>query len=311
MVRELKQETYTIEEAKKNFLIDCSIRNLSERTIQWYDDTLRLVFENIIANTNKKYINEITAKDIKQHIKYCQDKGLKSNTINNRIRALKAFFGFLEREDIIKKNIMKKISKLKFKQQIIKTFSEQQINQLLKQPDKNTFSGLRDYTLILLLLDTGLRISEALNLKIKDINLETGTIFVSRGKGDKERTVPMGSFLRKALVEYMKHISDLELDDYIFITVHDNQLDRHRFGERLKNYGDKAGIENIRVSPHTFRHTFAVNYLRNGGNIYYLQSILGHTTLDMVKKYLQSINDDVINAHSKFSPLDNIKKKRK
>lgn len=305
-MRKLKENnTITINEAKEEFITDCKLRNLSERTVKWYSDTIRLVFKDI----NVKYIDKVTSEDIKTHILEQKKLNKTANTINGRIRALKSFFSYLSGQGICE-NIMSNISTLKEKQQKIIPLSLDKIRKLLSIPDKNTFSGLRDYTIMSLMLDTGLRVSEVTGIRKKDINIETNGIFVT-GKGNKERIVPIGNLLKKEIINYLRQVSDLSDEDYIFITVHDNVLDRHRLYKRIKDCGEKANIKNVRVSPHTFRHTFAINYLKNGGNIYYLQSILGHSTLDMVKKYLQCIDDDVISAHNQFSPLDSIRKKRR
>lgn len=152
-------------------------------------------------------------------------------------------------------------------------------------------------------LDTGLRLSELINLTLNDVNVDDGSILVRHGKGGKPRVVRIGNKAQKALWKYVT----------LYRKGSSNRLFLNRNGEPfnffgvsifLKRLGDKA---KVKVHAHQLRHTFAISFLRAGGDVFSLQYLLGHSTLSMTQRYLQSLNaNDAANAHKKFSPLDNL-----
>ena len=159
----------------------------------------------------------------------------------------------------------------------------------------------------LTLLDTGLRVSELTRLTISDLNLEAEQITVTpygSGLKSKPRTVFIGKLSKSTLWRYLTG-RDLELCDFVFTSKLNRPMDRHSIRKVLCYLGDKAEVQN--VYPHRFRHTFAIQYLRNDGDIYTLQRILGHSSLEMVKRYLAIAKADCETAHRKASPVDNWK----
>jgi site-specific recombinase XerD len=169
--------------------------------------------------------------------------------------------------------------------------------------------GLRNLCLIALLVDYGLRRNEALGLDIDHIHISQGVIKVL-GKGQKERIVPIGLYTKKLLLKYMSlyrptpeyETSRLFLDRYM------KPLTENGVKELLNRIKKKTGI--IRLHPHILRHTFATKYIMNGGDIISLLQILGHSNLDMVKKYSHLASAYLLRAHHKFAPLDNIERKK-
>jgi integrase/recombinase XerD len=170
------------------------------------------------------------------------------------------------------------------------------------------FPGIRNYALITLLYDTGCRISELLDLKVEDIQLDEKILTV-KGKGGKGRVVPFGDRSLIALVKYLNRRTTLfGKDGLVFLTKFGNPLTRRMTNKIIERIGEKAKVENVRLSAHTFRHTFAKNWLMNGGDIFSLQKILGHRTLDMVRNYVNITFKDIQSQHNKFSPGDNLLK---
>ena len=237
-----------------------------------------------------------------------QENGLAGHTINAYLRSLSAFWSWLECESIVEQNPFTQIKIPKAPQKIIPTFSEQQVRALLAQVDTSSPTGFRDYTVILLLLDTMVRVSELTGCRMEDLNLEARSLRVW-GKGAKQRIVPFGRTAQKALWKYttMYHPEPQSpRQDMVFLTADGRPMTKNRIETILKAYGQKAGITGVRVSPHTFRHTGAVEFLRNGGDLFTLQRIMGHSGLQVLRGYVNLNQGDLIRVHALASPLDNL-----
>ncbi len=238
-----------------------------------------------------------------------QQKGLTGHTVNCYLRAIRALWSWLVREEFIEVNPFDKITIPKPPKKVIMPFSEEQIRALLNTIDTKSTVGFRDWTIILTLLDTGIRVSELTDLKLDDINLAQRCLKVC-GKGNKERIVPIGISVQRAIAKYLtKHRPKpvYPLSDNLFLNREGMPLTPNGIESIIERCASKAGIQGVRASPHTFRHTFAITYLRNGGDVFTLQRILGHETLDMVRNYVCLAQYDLQEAHLRCSPVDNLK----
>lgn len=233
-------------------------------------------------------------------------KGVSIAYLNSILRHMKAFYNFLVEENYVERNPFDKIKQLKETGEI-KSLTSDQFKLLLKQPNQRTYAGFRDYVMMYLLLDTGMRIGEAIALTKEDIDFKTNVIELRSAttKNRKTRYVPISQNTNKLLRELINETEEFGTH-YIFTTVYGNQIETTRFRQRLKAYGEEAGIKGVRVSPHTFRHTFAKYYLLNNGDVMTLQKILGHSSIEMVRKYVNMTDKDIFNQHNKFSPMNNI-----
>jgi integrase/recombinase XerD len=241
-----------------------------------------------------------------------QERTLSGNTVNCYLRAIRAFWSWLIREEIILSNPFARVRIPKPPQKVMPTFSESQLQALLGVIHTSTPIGFRDWSIILMLLDTGIRASELVGLTAKNVNLDDGIVKVN-GKGTKERIVPIGARVQRAIWKYLQHHRPQPanpLCDNLFLTRNGEPITVNRLETIIENYGRKAGIEGIRCSPHTFRHTFAISYLRNGGDVFSLQQILGHSSLDVVRVYVNLAETDVKACHRRFSPADNMELRR-
>jgi len=170
-------------------------------------------------------------------------------------------------------------------------------------------TGFRDKAMILVLLDTGLRASELCSLLIGDYEAQTGKVQIRHGvgggaKGKKGRTVYLGKTARKALWRYLVDREDGEDPDApLFLGRYSRPLNRDALRQVIASLGEKASIN--KAYPHRFRHTFAITYLRSGGDLFSLQRLLGHATLEMVQHYARLADIDVEQAHRRASPADN------
>ena len=237
-----------------------------------------------------------------------QESGLSSYTINCYLRSIRAFWSWLISEEIIGANPFTSVRLPKPLRKVIPTFSETQILRLLSSIDIQTPEGYRNYVIILTLFDTGLRVSELAGVKMDDLWLDEGLLKVM-GKGGKERHVPIGAEVQRILWRYINRYRPQPLNpkfNFLFLTKDGKKLTKGRIETVMSNYGRKAGLKGIRVSPHTLRHTAAVTFLRNGGDVFSLQKMLGHSSLEMTRHYCELADVDVKRAHLTASPVDNL-----
>jgi len=177
--------------------------------------------------------------------------------------------------------------------------------------DTSRSAGFRAWTTILILLDTGLRANELVGLTLNEVNLEDGIVKVY-GKGAKERIVPIGARVQRAIWKYFQHHRPEPanpLCNNLFLTKNGEPITVNRLETIIEYHGKKAQVKGCRCSPHSLRHTFVISYLRDGGNVFSLQRILGHSTLDMVRNYIALTQSDLQAAHLPCSPVDNLRLK--
>jgi site-specific recombinase XerD len=234
-----------------------------------------------------------------------QEKGRKPNTVFAYYRVLEAFFNWLVAEDRLATSPMDRVPKPKVPLEQIKPLSEAELSRLLAAPDRSTFVGLRDCMFIALLSDTGLRLSEALGIRIADIDSVQRSISVL-GKGSKPRTVFYGEAVAGMLKTYLKRRAAESPEERLFVNSLGEPLWLSSLGKRLRVYGAQVGIKGKRVSPHTLRHTFAVSWLMGGGDAFSLQRLLGHSTAVMTSRYVTFTSGDLGKLHRSLSPLDRL-----
>jgi len=194
-----------------------------------------------------------------------------------------------------------RIKPLKEPEKIVKTFSDEQLKLLLSWEPKN-FYERRLYALIVLLIDTGIRIDEALTLTKENVLLEDYLLRV-RGKGNKEWYVPISMECRKVLFRFM----NLHPHPLVFATRQGSKIKHCNIFRYFKDHCKRLGITGVRTSFHTLRHGYALNHIREGGDVFSLQRILGHTDLSVTKRYVGLTEGDLKMIHKKVSILGRLK----
>jgi len=261
-----------------------------------------------------EHVRDFIAYLRNEHVKYKKNHcvkqanktvGVTINYVNTVLKSLRPTFSFFVEEGYIDENPFRKVPLLKEERDTVEALTMQQVSRLLKAPDKRTYAGFRDYVLLTLLVDTGMRIGEALNLRFDHINFKSNVIEIPSNiaKNRKTRHVPISNKTSRLLRELRAEVEELHTP-YVFVSCYGNQLDDGRIRSRLRDYGELAGLKGVKLTPHVLRHTFAKYYLLNNGDIMTLQKILGHSTLDMVRRYVQMTERDMKHQHSKFSPLN-------
>ena len=285
------------------FLTYCEAKNLSENTLAYYGYRLATFRRYVEQQDSGLATVEITRRLIRDFVR-SEIEACSASTANHSVTTLRAFFGFLTSDGYLADNPMTGVEKVRQKRALINTFTTEQIEALLASCDKD-FLGVRDNALILMLFDTGLRVSELCGLRLGDISWSDQQVLVL-GKGNRERRVGFEQAARQALAQYVARRGELKTD-VVFVTCFGDPLNRHRAAEIVKKRCEMAGVSGVRCSPHTIRHTFAVSYLRDGGDLFSLQKILGHSSLDMTKRYCELSQTDVIERHRLHSPRDRLK----
>lgn len=301
----------------QGFKLSCQTEGLSPKTTEWYTSFLQRFLSFLEQSELPTRLDRIEKIHIRRFILYLQqeartphtNKPLSGATVQGYVRTLKAFFAWAEREEYTPANLMVKIPVPKAETRVIATFTETQIQNLFTLCLSSKGHSIRNMVILLLLLDCGLRVSELVGIELNDIDLEEGVIKIRKAKGNKERYVPVGSVVQKAVWNYINTSRPGPFSTRVNnLLLNDNGLPLTRNGvqQMLRRYGRKAGIAGVRCSPHTLRHTFARNYLLNGGDIFSLQKILGHSSLASVRMYLNLFTTDIKTQHTRFSPVDNL-----
>jgi len=287
------------------FLLSCQVSGLSPATIRYYQYMIG-AFINFCLQTGITTLQEITTTQVRLFLLKLQQTN-NSISVHDYYRAVKRFFNWLIEEGIAKKSPLQTIKPPKQQVSLVKPFSNQDIHNMLALFSGDSFLELRNRAMILLFLDTGLRLAELANIKIGEIDVKAETIKVM-GKGARQRLVRMGKTTQMALLRYM--LSRKDQHRALWVTEEFKPMTRDGVRITIVTLCHRANIQGAKCGPHTFRHTAAIHYLRNGGSEFTLQIMLGHSTLKMTRRYVSSLGaEDMIKAHQAASPVDNMRLK--
>jgi len=299
----LPGESVSFDVAIATFIRNCQIRNLTKSTIIYYRDVLGML-QRMTGALGVERPVDITHDHIHDCVLAKREEGAVDATVDKYLRGWRAFFNFMLTEGYVTTNPFDRVAKIKSERRIIETFSKPQLKALFDTPNKSSFTGYRDYVLMLTLLDTMIRVSEAEGILIPNINWRERKIKVY-GKGRKERYVPFQKTLERHLKQYIE-IRGLLDHDFLFVNIDNTPMKKRTMQENIADHGLAAVIKGVRVSPHTFRHTGAKMFVMDGGDPLSLQKILGHATLDMVRNYVSLFASDISEKHDKHSPLETL-----
>jgi integrase/recombinase XerD len=231
---------------------------------------------------------------------------LRRASVRGHLKALKAFGAWLATEAYVPGNPLSGLVIPPDDQRLFPVFGDEQLQALLRVTRGSNVRARRLTAIVWLLLDTGMRLSELTSLDLDRLDLEAGTARVG-GKGGKERVVPIGSAALYALRRYLEARGGPDRGP-VLIETGDRPMSNRAVYRAIRELGRRAGINGVRCSPHTFRHTFATRYLTLGGDVLTLQRILGHSprSLDVTRRYVTLVDADLRAAHRRFSPGDHL-----
>jgi site-specific recombinase XerD len=291
-----------MQEAVESFLQRGQARNLSHHTLRYYRVRLDAFTQYLEANRLRVSPEQVTPALVRELLA-AEAERVSALTASHSFISLRALFRFLVREEAVESNPMERVEKVRVPRKVIQTFSYEQIEQMLATCNGRSFNGLRLRAIILTLLDCGLRVSELCGLTVEDVSWDEGTLRVM-GKGSKERVVPFGEATRQTLLAYVARRGELPGQSALFVTCYGDRMNRQEVHRILRDCGKRAGVTGVRCSAHTFRHTCAVMYLRNGGDAFSLQKLLGHSDLAMTRRYCELSQTDALQKHRQCSPGD-------
>jgi integrase/recombinase XerD len=257
------------------------LKNVSPRTIEWHEQSLKWLG-----------IEQPTETDLQEFILRMREAGLKTASVNCRVRSVNAYLRWL--------NSPLRVSKLKEEFFLPSTYSAKQLRAIIRWKPRGFFQR-RLHALMLCLFDTGIREDEAFSLRVSDCNLDDLLMTIT-GKGRKQRIIPFSLELRRVLVKFIIDFR-LRADSFLFGTKMGRKLAARNVLRNIKSLCARLGFTAPKRSCHATRHTFATEYLRRGGSVFHLQKVLGHSTLEMTRRYANLCTADLQAVHERVSLL--------
>jgi integrase/recombinase XerD len=296
--------------AYQDFLEDRQFKNTTKTNIKNYEMLLGKFVDYCIEN---QVVNaeDITYSHVRQYLLKCQEKGDKAGTINTKLLRIRAFLNYLVECEVIKTNPAKKIKPQKDDVKI-EVFSDEQIKQMLnfyrriKQREKS-YVAYRDYMMIVTILGTGIRRGEIINLQWSDVDFVNKTISVF-GKSRRKETIPITEKLSKELAGYQTFCRQYwgDLSDYVYVKRDNTQLTENALMLIFKYLGQKMNFKDIRVSAHTFRHTFCHRLAMSGMSAFAIQKLMRHQSIAVTMRYVAMWGNELREQNNRYNPLNNL-----
>ena len=316
--QELEKNNISLDRLAKHFEACNRVEGKSTRTVEWYSRVLGYFGDYLDEQGHSTELGDLDLEVVRGFVLYlqtrrkwskhpyipCRDGHLAAISVQNYVRGLRAFFSWLYREGYTEENLLAELRPPKAPQKITDVLTDEEVTRIMSCLDSDTASGSRDLAMVITLLDCGLRLSEFTSLHLADTHIDQACLKVM-GKGAKERIVPIGRVAQKALQRYVFHFRPepfFEDQDYLFLTLDGKPMSANAVKLIFARLAQRSGVKRLHV--HLCRHTFATNYLVNGGNVFFLQQILGHSSLEMVRRYVTIASEQVAIQHGRFSPMD-------
>ena len=289
----------------------------SPKTVSWYSSNLKCFHQYLRSRHLPDSIGKIDTRLLREYLIYlrkrdsyeghpytpAQHQPLSAATIHGHVRTLRAFFSWLVREELVQVNPAIGIKPPRTARKVITTLSDQEIRSIMNILNTRVACDGRNQTILMMLIDTGLRIGELIGLKLEDVHIDDGLLKVL-GKGSKERIVPIGSNAQRALQRYLFRYRPQPAHGGItsvFLSARGKPLTENGVKLMFTRLARRSGV--TRLHAHLCRHTFATRFLMNGGDVFTLQQILGHSSLEMVRQYVNLASNHVALQHQRFSPM--------
>lgn len=298
--------------AIQDFLDDREFKNLSSTTISSYKDILGQ-FQRYCTDNEIMNVQDITQNTVKKFLLTCQKIGNNATTTNSKLQRIKAFLNYMIEIEVIEKNPAKKLQRAK-EDIKIDVFTDYHIKQMLnyyrriKQREK-AFYAYRDYSIIVVLLGTGLRLSELCSLKWTDIDFQNQSLSVF-GKNRKRETIPITEKVTSELATYKvyceQYFGESNKNDYIFTNRYNKQLTPNAVKNVFKRLASIMNFKDVRLSCHTFRHTFCQKCIQSGMSTFAVQRLMRHSSIAVTERYAAMWGNDLKEQNDKYNPLNTL-----
>lgn len=277
------------------------VKKYSDKTILSYSDDL-IEYNEFLGNNFINILN-IDLNTTKEYLKYLYDRKINKNSISRKLSSIRSFYNYLLKEQIITNNYFNNIPNPKKELYLPKYLKDEELDKIFSVCNMNNSINERDTLIIELLYATGIRVSELVNIKIKDINRGEKSIKVL-GKGDKERIVLYNNHTEKALDTYLNdgyHSFNKQNNGYLILNKNGGKLSERYVRVIINNLVRKAGLD-IKISPHTIRHTFATDMLEEGADLMTVKELLGHESLNTTSIYTHVTNEQIKKTYNMAHP---------
>lgn len=266
-----------------------------------------VAFELFLKERGNDNMEQITNSDVVGYLLQLKNFGKSKSTVNRKLASIRAYYNFLQKERIIVDNPTNDIKSPKIERKELEYLTIEEVDKLLSMPD-NTIKGIRDKALLEVLYATGIRVTEIVETKLKDINVRMGFITCNSDHG-KARIVPMGGFAKKALENYIFNSRDTLMKGKecnnpnmtLFVNYMGEPFTRQGLWKILKSYGKAAGLEH-KITPQILRNSFAVHMIQNGADLKSLQELLGHEDISATQIYLSVTKNRIKDVYDKTHP---------
>ena len=291
------------------YLAALKVAGRSPRTIEWYGDLLQEFVAFVERDGDRATLADLASAQVRRWLLALQGRHVRPlapSSLAGRVRTVRAFGTWATAEFDLSANPVRGVPVPRVPDVLIPSLREADLRELLRAVDEGSAQPERDRAIVLLLLDTGIRLSEAAGLRVRDVDLVEGRCRVL-GKGDRERNVPIGRKTRQALRRTLATRRQVGADQALFVGPDGRPLAAHAIQQLFRRLSGRVNLS-VRCSPHVLRHTFARSFLQNGGDVFSLQRILGHSpsSLQVTRRYVDLLDDDLRAVHRNASPVDRL-----
>lgn len=273
---------------------------MAANSIEAYQQDL-VQYRQFLEKKKIKDLSRVKRDEIVQFLLREKDRGLQTSSLARRLVSIKLFHRFLVREGRLRQDITAVLESPRIWKKLPQFMTRPEMEKILRVPEPRGEEGIRGRALLEIFYATGMRVSEAANLRTEDVNLESAFL-KCRGKGGKERIVPLGQMAIDSLRLYFSKVRGrLPASEFVFVGPKGKALTRQRIWQLIRKYARLAGIQK-KISPHTFRHSFATHLLEGGADLRIVQELLGHSDISTTQIYTHVSRDHLKSVHARFHP---------
>ncbi len=297
-------ETCLLDDAARAFEVFCWSKGLSPRTVSTYAAAIRKLTDFLPCEPGADQVVP-NRTEVREFVVHLSSSGLSRASVGIHVRSIKVFLSFLYREGMVAEDLASCIPVPRAGHKVPVALCEADVRSLLSAVRGPSWCDVRNTAMLMLFLDTGLRLAELVGLSVEDVNLNEWRILLKNGKGARDRTLFIGQALHRSLRRWLEVRGTSCHTDALFVTRSGQRHDPRNVERIVSRLAARAGVA-ARTTPHILRHTAAVNYIRHGGDPFTLQRLLGHSDIRTTRIYVEMGSDDVRRAHAKAGPLDRL-----